>query len=301
MMKILTAVIIGLILFVNSARAQEIDCNITIDVQNLTTEARENISDLEKKIEDYINTYRWTRDDFGGDKIKCSFDIFFQGSPSENKYTAQVFIGSQRKIYKSEKSSGVIRILDDKWEFSYTRNQPLYHNTFQYDPLVSFIDFYIYIILGCDYDTYKLFDGRAFYQQALDIASKARSGGGSSSGWEAKSSGTYNRVQFIEEITNQKYKVVREAFYNYHYKGLDLLSRNKAKAQENIFKAVESIGNFQNKINERSILIKSFFDTKYLELCDVFLDYPDKSIYDKLSKTDPSHQKNYDEYKGKRK
>lgn len=300
-MKRLAAIIITAILFNNFIKAQEIDCKVTVDMQNLTAEARENISNFSKNIEDYINNYRWTRDDFGGDKIKCSFDIFFQGSPSENSYVAQVFVGSQRKIYKSEKSSGVIRILDDKWEFTYTRNQPLYHNAFQYDPLVSFIDFYINLILAFDYDSYKLLDGTIFYQQALDIASKARSGGGSGSGWDTKASGTYNRVQFIEEIMNQKYKVVREALYFYHFKGLDLISRNKTKALENVLKAVESIGNFQKKINERSIFVKAFFDTKYLELCDMFLDYTDASVYEKLSKIDPSHQKSYDEYKAKRK
>jgi hypothetical protein len=289
-----------IILFVNLTFAQEIDCKVTVDMQNLAAESRENISNFSKNIEDYINNYRWTRDDFGGEKIKCSFDIFFQGSPSENNYVAQVFIGSKRQIYKSQKSSGVIRLLDDKWEFQYTRNQPLYHNAFQFDPLVSFIDFYIYIILGSDYDTYKLLDGTHYYQQALDIASKARSRGGSGSSWESKSSGTYNRSQFIEEITNQKYKIVREAFYIYHFKGLDLLSQKKSKALENVFKAVESIGNFQKKINERSLFIKTFFDTKYLELCDLYLDYSDASIFDKLSKIDQSHQKSYDEYKAKR-
>ncbi|MDP2207436.1 MAG: hypothetical protein Q8K98_01510 [Bacteroidota bacterium] len=46
---------------------------------------------------------------------------------------------------------------------------------------------------------------------------------------------------------------------------------------------------------------KTFFDTKYLELCDIFLDYPDIQVFDKLNKIDPSHQKYYDEYKAKRK
>ena len=300
-MKRFAAVIIAVILFGSIIDAQEIDCKVTVDMQNLTAEARENINNFSKNIEDYINNYRWTRDDFGSDKIKCSFDIFFQGSPSENSYIAQVFVGSQRKIYKSERSTGIIRLLDDKWEFTYTRNQPLYHNAFQYDPLVSFIDFYINLILGFDYDSYKLLDGITFYQQALDIASKARSGGGSSSSWETKSSGTYNRTQFIEEIMNPKYKVVREALYFYHFKGLDLLSRNKTKALENVLKAVESIGNFQKKNNERSIFIKAFFDTKYLELCDLFIDYRDSTVYQKLSKIDQSHQKSYDEYKAKKK
>jgi hypothetical protein len=299
-MKRALVLIIGLFVITQFSFAQEIDCKVTIDMQNLTAEARENITNFAKSVEDYINTYRWTPDDFGNDKIKCTFDIFMQGSPSENNYVAQVFIGSKRQIYKSEKSTGVVRLLDDKWEFAYTRNQPFHHNSFQYDPLLSFIDFYIYIILGSDYDTYKMLDGTRYYQQALDIVGKARSGGGSG-GWESKLSGTYNRSQFIEEIMNQKYKTVREAIYFYHFKGLDLITQNKKKGLENVLKAVESIANFQKKINERSVFLKTFFDTKYLELCDLFSDYSDTKVFDKLNKIDPSHQKYYDEAKAKRK
>lgn len=296
-MKI-TLVFFGIIVLIsNIANTQEINCDVKLNTENLTAEALENIFDFEQRLEDYINNYRWTKDDFGNQRIKCSFDIFFKGSPSENRYTAQVFIGSQRQIYKSDKSTGTVRILDDKWEFTFVRNQPLHHNNPQYDPVTSFIDFYIYIILGFDYDSFKPTDGTDFFQKAVDIASKARSGGGASAGWDLKSSGTYNRIQFIEEIINPKNKIVREAFYGYHYKGLDLLTRNKSKALENILKAVESIGNFQKKINERMILIKTFFDTKYLELCELYLDSKDPEIYTKLGTYDPAHLKNYEEYK----
>ncbi len=279
---------------------QEIDCKVNINSENLTAEARENLSDFGRKLEEYINNFIWTKDDFAGEKIRCTFDIFFQGSPAENRYIAQVFIGSQRPIYKNEKNTGIMRIFDDKWEFSYFRNQPFYHNNLQFEPLTSFIDFYIKIILGFDYDSYKELDGTKFFQHAFDIANKARSGGGASAGWDIKSSGTYSRYQFIDEIVNPKYKVIREAIFLYHFRGLDLLSKNQNKALDNVLKSIESIANFQKKINEKSLLIKTFFDTKYLELCELFLDSTDPDIYYKLSQYDPSHQKNYDEYKLKR-
>jgi hypothetical protein len=122
-MKILTGLFVSILIFVTTTFTQEIACKVKMDMQNLTTEAIENIANLSTSIEEYINNYRWTNDDFGGEKIQCTFDIYFQGSPSEKSYTAQVFIGSQRQIYKSQKSSGMIRLLDDKWEFKYIRGQ----------------------------------------------------------------------------------------------------------------------------------------------------------------------------------
>jgi hypothetical protein len=43
--------------------------------------------------------------------------------------------------------------------------------------------------------------------------------------------------------------------------------------------------------------MKSFFDTKYLELAEIFKNYQDKNIYQLLSAVDPGHQTSYDEAK----
>lgn len=292
-MKIII-ILVTFLFLATLTNAQELLCKVTMNTDNLTAEALENIAGFDKVIQNYINNNRWTKDDFGENKIECNFDIFFRGSPMQNTYIAQVFIGSKRNIYKSEKSTGMVRIFDDKWEFNYIRNQPLHHNNPQFDAVTSFLDFYVYIILGFDYDSYKLNDGSDFFNKALEIANKARSGGGSSD-WELKLSGQYNRIQFIEEIMNPKYKVVREAIYIYHYKGLDLLTRNKSKAYENIIKSIDIIGNFQKKINERSVFIKTFFDSKYMELCDLLHESKNPEFYQKLLISDPSHQKNYED------
>jgi len=42
-----------------------------------------------------------------------------------------------------------------------------------------------------------------------------------------------------------------------------------------------------------------FFDSKHSEIADVLLDYPDRSIYDRLGSIDPSHRTVYDEYRMK--
>ena len=60
------------------------------------------------------------------------------------------------------------------------------------------------------------------------------------------------------------------------------------------------IGNVKKKINQQSVLLKTFFDSKYLELCELFLGYPDKDVYKRLSLIDPTHQKSYEEYQQKR-
>ncbi len=272
--------------------AQELECTVTANLDQLNQESRENLVDFVNQVEQYINGYRWTKEDLGGEKIKCALNILFQASPREGRYTVQAFIGSQRQIHKSDRSTAMIRILDDKWEFDYLRNTPLTHNEARFDPLTSFIDYYMYIILGYDFDSYKAGDGTAFFQKAADIVSKARGGG---KGWELTSQSSFTRGQFIDELLNPKYRDVREAVEKYHYRGLDLMYKDEEKAKKNILTALEKIGNLQNKVNQRSQIVRIFFDTKYLEIVDLFKDYADPEIYSKLGAIDPSHQLIYEE------
>lgn len=292
-MKIAVLSLFLSILCIQSLLSQEIDCTVTVNMDALTTaEARENLSDFAVQIENYIDSHRWTKDGLDGEKIKCSMNISFQGSPREKRYTVQAFIGSQRPIYKTERSTAMIRILDDKWEFDYLRNQSLIHNDSQFDPLLSFIDYYMYVIVGYDFDSYRAGDGTPYFQKAMEIVTRARSGG---KGWELSTPTGYSRGQFMDELLNPKFRDFREAVYKYHYKGLDLLYKDEAKARRNALAALESIGKLQSKINQRSQATRIFFDTKYLEIADLFANDPEPSVYDRLSTIDPAHRQTYED------
>ena len=102
------------------------------------------------------------------------------GEISENleRVTSRI----KEAVHKAGRNSGVIRILDDKWEFDYVRSQSLIHDEFRFDALLSFIDFYAYVVLGFDFDSYKAFDGTLYFEKAVDIVNKSR-GAASGTGW----------------------------------------------------------------------------------------------------------------------
>ncbi len=275
--------------------AQEIDCDVKINVEQLTAEGRENLDDFVQQVRQYINGHKWTTIDFGDLKIKCSIEISFLGVNESKRYTAQAFIGAQRPIHKTDRNTGTLRILDDKWEFEYVRSQSMIHDEYRFDPLLSFIDYYIYVILGHDFDSYKPYDGTIYFEKAVDIVNKSRGGIGAGKGWESTSQTLYSRGQFIDDILNPNYRDIRKAYFTYHYNGLDLLQTKHEKAQNNILAAIESIGKLREKINQQTLLMRLFFESKYLEIADVFLDYPDRTVYEKLAKIDQAHQKTYEE------
>ena len=286
---------IALIMFMFAqSMAQEFDCEVSINTQQLSNTARDNLSDFVQQVKNYVNNYKWTKEDFGTDRLKCTFEIHFQGSQGENHFTAQLFVGSQRPIHKLNKSTAVLRLKDDSWEFDYVRFQPLQHESFQFDPLVSLIDYYCYIILGYDFDTWGASEGTPYFEKAIDIVNKARSAGNAGQGWNIASENTYSRGQLVDELLNSKFRPFREAAYRYHYWGLDQLYKKTEKPKKTMLTALESIGNLIQKINQRSLIVKTFFDTKAPEIADTFVDFPEADVFQKLITIDPAHKQAYE-------
>lgn len=284
--------ICSLLIGVLSAPAQEVECTVSINTELLTAEARENLQDFAEQLQNYVNSYRWTNEDISPEKLRCTFNISFQGSPRQNRYTAQVFVGSQRRIYNSESNTALLRVMDDQWEFDYQRGQQIIHDETMFDPLVSFMDFYVYVVIGLDFETYQPGAGVPYLQRAMNVVNTARTGG---KGWEIGSPSLYSRGQFVDEWLSAKFRDLRTAIYVYHYIGLDLMYSDEARAKGNMLAALKQIGKIQSEINQPSQAIKIFFDTKYLEIAESFRNYEDTSVFDTLIEVDPAHRQTYEE------
>ncbi|MFA6540118.1 MAG: DUF4835 family protein [Bacteroidota bacterium] len=284
-----------LLIFTTTYGFSQIECDVTINYQSVSY-ASDRLQNFKNDIENYINSQRWTTDNLNGEKIKCTINIFFTAASDDNKYSAQAFIGSQRPIYAgndpSGKNTSMVRIFDDKWDFTYVKGQPLYRDETQYDPLTDFLDFYMYLIVGFDYDSYESSSGTPFFQKAYTMANQAPS---SATGWDRATGSAYSKYGLIEEILNPKNQPFRHGFYLYHYKGLDLLATKPDKGYENIIEMLKNIAQLKKTSNPRSILFKTFFEAKYQELAEVFKGYNDSNIYQLLISVDQAHQAAYDE------
>jgi hypothetical protein len=284
----------------NRSFAQELDCDVTVDYQSIPTTNRDYLVNFANQVKTYMNSYRWTNEDLEGERIKCSLQIFFLSVSGNTRYSAQIFVGSQRLIYEGNgKTTAVVRILDDKWDFVYEKDQPIYHNEFRFDPLASLLDFYAYLIIGFDFDTHESLSGSPYFLKCSNIQNLGSSTP-FSRGW-VKVTGSYTRAGLTEEILNSRYTPLREGFYQYHFNGLDLLASDRKAAYETIINVLNQFGNFKKAEGANVLFLRIFFDTKYLELADIFTDYWDPEIFNKLNAIDPSHQRYYDEYRNKRK
>ncbi len=284
------------VLGTRSVVAQELDARVDVNLQALSDADRQAFGNFVHDVQAYLNDNTWTND-FTGERIKCSFQFNILTN-NGGDYTGQLFINSTRPLYKSTERTTMLNVLDGNIEFTYYLGQALQHNT-NYRPLESVLDFYVYLIIGLDYDSYKQEAGTLYFQQAQTVGVIANSASGT--GWDEQVTliGTYSRIGLINDALDANTRVFRDLMFMYTYDGLDLLSTKPDDARDAIGTAIDSLVTLKHESSaaDRSVFLRAFFEAKYPELTDLARLFPDNvSIYfQKLSYLDPTHAEYYQE------
>ncbi|HEY0608230.1 MAG TPA: DUF4835 family protein, partial [Chitinophaga sp.] len=148
------------------------------------------------------------------------------------------------------------------------------------DPLVSNLTatlaYYVYIILGLDYDSFSPRGGDDFFKKALNIVSNAPDGK-DIAGWKAFE-GNRNRYWLQDNLLNAKFSRFHDVMYQYHRQGLDLMYDNINKGRASIMNCLNMLYAIHQDI-PNSMLLQVFFTAKADELQKIFSKAPpqDKS------------------------
>ena len=272
--------------------SQELAVSVVVSYEQLDNASKERLVNFQQDVENYLNTARYTDEAWEGEKIPCQFNIFFTGASKEINYSAQIVVSSQRPIYNSHTNSLMMRVQDKNWQFTYERNQALYFNQTSFDPLTSLLDFYAYLIIGFDADSFEKFGGSPYFAKAYDLAVLGANSR-FADGWSA-SNAAYSKRGLVEDLSNAKYENFRKAYFAYHYYGLDILKEDKARAVGNLKLLVNDIYNNYEKMT-RSVLLRVFFEAKAGEIVDNFGKIAGKDVFEKLKIIDPAHITKYNE------
>jgi hypothetical protein len=281
-------------LFTGLLCAQELEFEVTTNLDGLSAANKEILANFGPFVQDYLNNNKFTGGSWDGDRIKCSMMIKLQSTSEQNAYTAQIFLTSKRPVYKSSRTSLMLKILDANWSFTYEKGQSFYFQPQVFNPLLSFLDFYAYLILGYDEDSYKSCNGSQYYKTAYDIALLGSANTQFQKGWE-KNSSVYSRRGIVEDLLNEKFKTFRQDFFDYHYNGIDIYAQNKQAAQNAVVKLITNLESERKKADIKGVLTTTFFEAKSSEITECLKDYPDKEIFKTLKKIDPPHSAKYEE------
>ena len=284
--------IILFLVLTTAGLAQELNCRVEVNFESLPVNNRELLADFGNVIETYMNTTRFTTENWDGEKIDCSLTIFFVSASGDVDYSAQIVVISQRPVYQSTRNSPMLTVNDAAWSFRYERGQALYSGQSTFDGLTSFLDFYAMIIIGFDWDTWEEFGGSRYFQRAQDIVNLGASSG-FSNGW-LSSSASYSRWGLVNDLLEEKYSKFRSSVFDYHY-GVDIYQQDKSLGQQKIVSLIDNLYNmWEVQGGLKSVLLKTFSDAKHGEIIDLLRDYKDLTIFEKLKKIDPQHASKYE-------
>lgn len=256
--------------------AQELKCNIQINSQKIQGTNRNVYQTLQTALYEFLNNTSWTNHIYGIDeRIECNFMINLSEQLGSDEYKATLQVQARRPVFNSSYYTTTLNFLDNNFDFRYIEfNKLEFSENTHLSNLTSVLAYYVYIILGIDYDTYSLYGGTEYFQKAERILNNAQ--GASERGWKAYEGNRKNRYWMIENILNEKYKPVREVLYRYHRLGLDIMSE---KVVEGRAEAVECMAILQKVYRDKPdpylFFMQLFFDAKNDELVNLFSEsYP---------------------------
>jgi hypothetical protein len=264
----------GFILF--SSEAQEIQARLTVLTSRISSQVDKKIfNTLQTGLINFINNRKWTTDAYQpNEKIQCNFLLNIDQETGNNTYKAKLTVQAARPVYNTTYDSPLINFIDDDIAFRYQEFQPIEFNENRIqgnDPmaanLTAVLAYYVYIILGFDYNSFSLRGGDTYFQKAWNIVNNAPESR-DIAGWKSFQ-GLRNRYWLSENINNSRFALIHDAVYAYYRSGMDIFYENEAEGRNGILNSLNFL-NTINTENPNSMLLQFFFQGKSNELVKVF-------------------------------
>lgn len=297
--KIFILIFLGITKF---SFTQIFNCEVQVIAPTLQNNpANEEIfSSLKNAMIEFINFgYSWTDDKFEQhEQIDVSF-LLTLNKKSGNDFSGKLQITSQRPIFNSDYKSLLMNYIDKNVTFKYIRNSPIQYFKGQHiDNLADVLAYYIYMILGYDYDSFSMEGGTAYFNKADQILNICQSA--PESGWKAPDGdGSNNRFWLIQNTLQPQFSSLRKTLYNYHINGLDQCFLNRDTCLSNITSSISDLMEI-HRSRPSSLNMQLFFNAKSEELIKIYLPTSKETknkLYNLMSQLDPSRVKAYNKLK----
>lgn len=287
-----------LVAALSSLQAQEVKATVTIQTPNLRLVDPRTFKVLETNLREFINGRKWTDDNFKPEeRLDCSFLITIMNEISSSRFSAQITVQSNRPVFNSSYRTTLLNYQDKSFEFEYVEGQNIDFNENNYtSDLSSVVAYYVYMMLGMDYDSFAMQGGTPFFQKAQDVVNAAQNKSPDKS-WQPQGS-VRNRYWLVENILNAKFRNYRQATYLYHRLGLDEMYKDPNNARTSMAGAISMIEKVRLE-NPMSMLSDLFLTAKSDEIVSAFSDKQvpptDKmKVYNAMVSLDAANKSTYD-------
>ncbi len=280
--------------------AQELELRITVSHVQLQGADNSKFENLQQALNDFVAEQVWTNNVFKSEeRIKCNMLLNITKQVYSDEYQGTLQVISSRPVYGTGYDSPMLNIMDRNVQFKYSDGETLTFNENSHSELSSLVAYYVYIILGFDYDSFSKLGGTPYFEKAQKIVTTAQSS--NYQGWKAFEN-KKNRYWLSENLINSTYTPIREYSYKYHRLGLDLMSTRLTDGCASIAEGMTGLQNV-NRQKSASYLMQIFFDAKADEIVNIFSNSSDQTqqnkVYNILKEVDPSNISKYDKIKKK--
>lgn len=265
MRKILSILIYALL--AASAAAQELNCRVEVNSDKITGTNKSVFTTLQEAITSYMNDTKFTAAQYSPiEKIECT--LFFTIKEYDgDKMTGDIQVQATRPAYNASYTTNLINFRDSKVEFTYSEGEPLtFNETNMESQLTAILNFYAYMIIAIDTDSFAPRGGEAAWDRVKTIVQQAQSSG--ETGWRAFDDNK-NRAAVLGAYTDPSTQQLRDMVYKYHREGIDQMSVSPDKGRAAITESLETLKNIYN-VAPMSVGLSMFRDSKLDELVNVY-------------------------------
>ena len=279
------------------ASAQELLCTVEVNTDQVNGTYKQVFETLQQAITEYMNTTVFTNTQIAAnEKIECR--LFF----TVKEYTDDVVKGdlqiqSMRPVYNSSYTTTLINFRDTKVEFTYREGEPLVYSLNNMESqLTAILNFYAFLVIAVDFDSFSPKGGEPYFERLKQIVQMAQSSG--ETGWKAFED-TKNRSAVLASFTDAPASVIRDALYQYHRQGLDLMSTSVDKGRASVTESLDAIAKIYSAA-PMSVALSMFKDAKLDELVNIYSKAPQRereAVYKLLEPIYPTERERLEQIK----
>ncbi|HRO47751.1 DUF4835 family protein [Agriterribacter sp.] len=275
----LSILLVGL-LFSCCVSGQELNAKVSVMAGQIKSSVdKKAFQTLQTALTNFLNNRKWTNDSYRQqEKIVCHFLLNVTQDVESNVYRAVLTIQAARPVYNSSYVSPLMNFQDNDVTFKYIEFQQVEFNESNItgsDPaasnLTAIFAYYVYMILGLDYDSFSPRGGDPYFKKAQQIVTGAPDGR-NITGWKAFD-GQRNRYWLSENFNNSKYSLLHDAYYAYYRMGLDKMYEDENEARQQVLNGLNHLNTLSTD-NRNLMALQFFFLGRSEELSKLFKKSP---------------------------
>lgn len=249
-------------------QGQELNARVTVNSDKIQGTNKSVFTTLQTSLMEFINNRKWTDATFAiNERIDCTMTIIVN-EQEDNTFSAEIQVQARRPVYNSAYTTTLLNYRDTEFDFEYVEFEQLeYNENTLTSNLTATVVFYIYVILGLDFDSFSPLGGKAYLEQAQQIVNMAQSQG-TWNGWKAFDSNS-NRHALITALTDNASEIFRNMWYTYHRRGLDEMAANPDRGRTTIIETLQALEEVR-QVRPTSLLLQMYADSKLDEVVSIY-------------------------------